>query len=150
MEYRVVMPSSGMRTFELIQLDITHNSRTLRLIIVYRPSGSAPFNDFLEEFSNFLDDQVYPKASDLLISGDFNIHMDSSCTNTRDFCDLVTSFNLKQHVCEPTHNRGHILDLLITRQDDIIATHDIKVIEGISDHAAIICKLDIPVKSCSK
>ena len=55
----------------------------------------------------------------LMITGDFNFHVDnksnSSCIN---FLQLLESFNLTQHVCEPTHPSGHTLDLIITTKDE--------------------------------
>ena len=38
--------------------------------------------------------------------------------NTNNFKDLLTSFGLKQNICNSTHKRGHILDLLITRVNE--------------------------------
>lgn len=33
---------------------------------------------------------------------------------TEEFLNLLDSMDFKQHVTEPTHNRGHTLDLVIT------------------------------------
>ena len=61
----------------------------------------------------------------------------------QDFLALVDSFNLKQHVCSPTHHAGHILDLLITRDDDQLVTsvsiHD----AAFSDHFVVNCALSL-------
>lgn len=48
----------------------------------------------------------------LLITGDFNIHVES--TSDFDACklhDLFASMGLEQHVKEATHVHGHTLDL---------------------------------------
>jgi len=53
----------------------------------------------------------------VVVCGDFNIHVDQ-----RDDVHavrlaslyLLQSFGCVQHVAEPTHNAGHILDLVIT------------------------------------
>ena len=150
LQHKIISSSCDIKTFELIQMDITHNSRTVHLIIVYRPPNSSPIKDFLDEFSNLLDEQLYARNSDLIISGDFNIQMDSPSTNAREFSELLTAYNLKQHIRVATHSRGHTLDLLITRHDDITTIHNIRVNEGISDHAAIMCELNIPVEASSK
>lgn len=61
--------------------------------------------------------------------------------SSQDFLALIDSFNLKQHVCSPTHRTGHILDLLITREDDQFVTsvsiHD----AAFSDHCVLNCVL---------
>ena len=61
-------------------------------------------------------------------------------------CGIAVSsspFNLKQHVCSPTHRAGHILNLLITRDDDQLVTsvsiHD----AAFSDHFVVNCALSM-------
>ena len=85
------------------------------MIIIYRPPSSVPLSTFYHEFSLLL--EVLSTASgELLIVGDFNLHVDSSCdVNALHFCDLIASFDLKQWVTTLTHTSGHILDLIITR-----------------------------------
>ena len=52
---------------------------------------------------------------ELLIFGDFNFHMVvMDDRDARRFGELLDLFNLKQHVCVPTHKHGHTLDLVIT------------------------------------
>ena len=44
-------------------------------------------------------------------------------TDALKFLDLLESLGLEQHVTEPTHIRGHTLDLVITRKiEDILAS----------------------------
>ena len=47
-----------------------------------------------------------------------NFHIDdlTNC-NPSELLNLLDTFNMSQHVSEPTHQSGHMLDLLITRQD---------------------------------
>ena len=76
-----------------------------------------------------------------LVCGDFNIHVDDVAnSNTALLNDLVTSYNLSQHVRSPTHEAGHTLDLILTRSSDNSIT-----ISNIlhSDHALVECKLNI-------
>ena len=77
----------------------------------------------------------------LIISGDFNIHMDvSNNPDTIRFRDFLDLMGLVQHVKRPTHEKGHILDLIITRQcDNIVATEPWPE-RYFSDHAAIMCE----------
>ena len=65
------------------------------------------------EFGSLLEQYVMDSSS-LLITGDFNLHIDNNLDkSSQDFLALIDLFNLKQHVCSPTHHAGHILDILI-------------------------------------
>ena len=58
--------------------------------------------------------------------------------------DLLNPFGLKQNICNSTHKRGHILDLHITRVNgELLSSLDI-INNTLSDHAAIMCKLEMP------
>ena len=60
------------------------------------------------EFGSLLE-QYVTDSSSLLITGDFNFHVDNNLDkSSQDFLALIDSFNLKQHVCSPTHLAGHI------------------------------------------
>ena len=50
--------------------------------------------------------------------------------------ELLVSFDLVQHVAESTHDRGGILDLVITKSDDK-ASSPVVDWNGISDHAQV-------------
>ena len=84
-------------------------------------------------------------SGSLLIAGDFNLRVnDVRDTTATRFLQLIESFNLKQHVCEPTHRNGHILDLLITRADESIASAVNVTDPSLSDHLAVRCCLSLP------
>ena len=54
-------------------------------------------------------------------------------------------FNLTQSVSEPTHNQGHLPDLVFSKQSNNILIST-KLHHGLtSDHTAILCKLDVAV-----
>ena len=54
-----------------------------------------------------------------------------------DLCDL------KQLVNQPTHLRGHILDLILSPSDqDTIV--DVKICDFVSDHALVKCSIAFP------
>ena len=55
----------------------------------------------------------------LLITGGFNIRVDDKDdVDSLRFLELIESMGLEQHVHTATHENGHILDLVITRQSD--------------------------------
>ena len=50
---------------------------------------------------------------DLVVTGDFNLHVDTSSLDVREFADILESFDLDQRVDCPTHIHGYSLDLMI-------------------------------------
>ena len=63
----------------------------------------------------------------MLVVGDLHLHRDNEKDRYASaFRDLMHSLNLYQHVHEPTHDRGHILDVVVTSTDDS------SLIEGLS------------------
>ena len=131
-------------TFECLELSISSSLRNaLQLCVVYRPGSALVSKQFFEEFSCLLESATLASGQ-LVITGDFNIHMDNiDCKGAKIMKDILYSAGLKQHVSEPTHRRGHVLDLLITRdfQDTV---SNISVVRDLpSDHSAIMCDVVI-------
>ena len=88
-------------------------------------------------------ESVSTTAGHLVIIGDFNIHWDDSKNHFRiQFAELLESFDLKQHIVQPTHIKGHTIDYIITRTPDNIL-HNVVVDSLISDHHAIISSLNV-------
>jgi len=74
-------PSPRNFTFESINLQLYLRHQEIRLIVIYRPpSGSIP--DFLDDFHRLLITVVKQSPRNLLIVGDFNIHVDTTYTWT--------------------------------------------------------------------
>ena len=80
----------------------------------------------------------------LLISGDFNLHVDDPCSIYANlFNEILESCNLKEHVTGATHANGHTLDLVISKKDNPLIT-EIKIFDPvISDHCAVHCNLRV-------
>jgi hypothetical protein len=99
---------------------------------------------FLEDFANFLEEKTVLTGK-LLLVGDFNFHMDDPKDREAHlFSSLLESFNLIQHVQEPTHKNGHTLDLVITRQGET-TVEAVNIHQPfISDHSAIHVKICFP------
>ena len=71
---------------------------------------------------------------ELLIVGDCNIHIVSSNNESQGFLDILNVDGLTQHVTSPTHQKGHVLDLVITReQSNLLWGSLIVFISGVSD-----------------
>ena len=71
--------SGEVSSFEFSEWLLQYDSTRLRVIIIYRTPYSAVHpvttSVFLEEFSNYLETVIMSSES-LLITGDFNIHVD--------------------------------------------------------------------------
>ena len=117
-----------------------HNS-SLTLVIIYRPPPSSknkiPRHQFLNDFSDLLESVAIISGNPIIV-GDFNIHCeDLGSQETIKFNQILTDFNLTQHIAEATHELGHILDCVISRKhDDFIK--DISIGQLGSDHFFII------------
>ena len=62
---------------------------------------------------------VDPK--ELIITGDINFHLDDlQDPETVKFLRMLDDYGLVQHVKEPTHSGGHILDVVIVRDSSSI------------------------------
>ena len=91
-------------------------------VFPFSMKGNTQSYTFLDEFQNLLEIFV-PSPSELIISGDFNIHADSDLTTPNKFSGILDNFHLTQHINFPTHDDGHTLDLLITRSSSTVITH---------------------------
>ena len=82
--------------------------------------------------------------ADLIFVGDFNIHVDDlNDLNTLYFLKLINTFNLCQHVCLPTHNSGHILDLIITNASSNLVICPYMLDTYISDHKTVCIDINL-------
>ena len=70
--------------------------------------------EFLNDFAAFLADFV-PNYDRVFIVGDFNIHV--CCPENplaSGFLNIIDSFDFVQYMSDPTHERGHTLDLVLS------------------------------------
>src|SRR3981189_1601712 len=123
-------------TFEVLLVQVTSSSKSFAIATIYRPPG--PLGNFLSNLSDFLSTLV-AKYNDFVLAGDFNIHVDiASDESSKKLIELLKNFGgLRQHVKLPTHNGGHILDLVISRVDTELV-RAVSVVDGISNHHGIL------------
>ena len=76
--------------------------------------------EFFDELTSVLE-QFSVQRRPFLICGDFNIHIDDNddVHETR-LDELLQTYDLVQHVREPTHAACHILDVVISRSDTVV------------------------------
>ena len=56
------------------------------------------------------------KYTNLMISGDFNIHYFNDKNDSDQFKDIIAAISLNQLVSLPTHTSGNVLDLILIQQ----------------------------------
>lgn len=123
--------------FEYLAL---RQSNNLLIVTVYRP---PQYNaGFISDFEDFLSNTV-TNYDCILISGDFNIHVDNMANSLAiQFTELLSSFEFTQHMSVPTHSHGHTLDLVISKGLDVSINGTLDV--GFSDHLCIYFSVSWP------
>jgi exonuclease III len=134
---RSVKPLKDYKSFEYIDVTLTISPRDkITLIVIYRPGGSRV--DFHEEFKGFLDS--VKRRENLMIVGDFNLPHEDNVD--KEFMEIIQSHGLKQHVKDPTHKAGGILDLILSRPSDSLVKN-VRVGDLFSDHKFVRCRIKI-------
>jgi hypothetical protein len=132
-------------SFEYIDLIMNVPGKCFRITVVYRPTPS-PENKltpamFLRDFQTFLE-LISSATGESVIIGDFNFHVDDNKDYYAGrFLDLLSSFDLVNHVHEATHIHGHTLDLVITGATSNLVSDFHTTRPNISDHYPIHFKL---------
>ncbi|XP_051244378.1 uncharacterized protein LOC127356568 isoform X14 [Dicentrarchus labrax] len=132
------IPFDSLTTFECVVTVLHHDewNQPVPVINVYHPPGynRDQFRTFLDEFETLL--AHFNNYNSLIVTGDFNIWVDQERRSfTDEFYHIWPIYNLEQHVREPTHEGGHTLDLVLTRNVEIsglVVRND-----GISDHYTV-------------
>ena len=82
---------------------------------------------FIKEFGDFVE-KLSACSGRLLLCGDFNMNMmdkENSCVK-----NLLETYNLVQHITEPTHRSQYLLDYIISDAELVNSA-------GVSDHCAL-------------
>ena len=120
-----------------IPLLVRRSKVEMCLICVYRLQ-EMKFEQFLDEFSDFVS-TIITTCNYFIIAGDFNIHLDVHDPHTSDFNNLLECYDLKQHINEPTHIHGHILDIILKPNYELDNISVNKLL--LSDHFLIYCEM---------
>ena len=137
-------------TMEIMELLLTVNSIKIRFVVIYRPPPSKIKNYsmslFYSEFYELMAHYVL-LSEEFIVCGDFNFHVNDSCSDeAMQFMDILSEFDLIQHIHGPTQKSGNTLDLVITRQTSLITGYKIDL--QMSDHNIILCNLCLRKSPC--
>ena len=120
---------------------------TWHIATVYRPpplsKNGLTNSQFLEDMEAMLNELLMLPGR-LLIVSDFNLHFDDlNDKHVQSFRDLLEAVGMTQHVTQPSHRDGHILDFVISHQCDA-SLQDVEVLPRcVSDHHAVTCQLQM-------
>ncbi len=124
-----------------MQLFIINKPFIVLTAVIYRPPKYS--ENFISDFADFLS-RFTIHYERILIVGDFNIHI--CCDDkplAKDFVNVLESFNLTQSVSEPTHQRGHVLDLVLSYGLSL-SINEIRVLP-VLDHSVILFDILAPL-----
>ena len=150
--YRSCLPVAELQpfsatTFECFTSSVSIGDHQITLSVVYKPPKTGASSLFFTELGDLVE-RLATHPGELILVGDFNFHVDQAADpDARKFLGFLESFNLKQHVSQPTHQKGHTLDLVITKDNGNI----IKIIgtdhSVTSDHSCVLFTLNFPKPS---
>ena len=149
-QFFVVIPVN----LEVVSVQVGVNQDFI-LCSVYIPPNSC--ESYLLSLLSYLSHLLY-SHSKCIIVGDFNFpdicwsSLSGTSSLSNYFCEFIFDHNLSQHVMEPTHIMGNILDLVITSPR--VNNVDLSIIPSVqyfsSDHFIVSFRLcnKIPTLSC--
>jgi hypothetical protein len=135
-------------SFENLAITTQLSSSKFTVFNIYRPPTSSKFassfGSFITEFDSFLS-FVASLPHSFIITGDFNIHVnDISSSQSSQFLNLLSAYNLTQLVDFPTHTGNNTLDLIIIPADANFAPTVSFSPVSPSDHFPVFCSIDLP------
>ena len=107
-------------TMQYADFTIASKSTMLSVYVIYRLPQTSVIK-FCEELADMLEENIIHAQSNLILLGDFNIHLDiPTDPGTMLFNDFLAIISLQNHINFPTHTSNHTPDLLITSTEDNI------------------------------
>ena len=113
-----------------------------------QPLSWSMVNEFLNDLTIFLDFLLSLSSEPVLI-GDFNIDSVKHASMYARYTDLLSGFNLVQHVNVLTHIHGGILDHFITLADSDLLCKELVINYCLSDHMCLLACLNADVHPSS-
>lgn len=139
------LPLPTCTTFEALCVRLTTTSGPVVLLNIYRPGSVRPTANFFTELTSVLELLVVHSCP-VIIGGDVNIHVhDQRDNDARRLYDVLTQFDMNQHVSSPTHRCGGTLDLVMTFKDHPVNEVTVDPAGIVSDHSLVTCKLPVAV-----
>ena len=130
------------------------NSKTFHLHGIYHPPPGTTDHItntmFIDDITEYLTSKLQEKSNNIIL-GDFNMHIDDSSSNdTIIFNDTMATLGLDQHIKEPTHRLGNILDLVYTELSSELKPVICSVGKNVSHRRMVICELKLQKQKLEK
>ena len=124
-------------TFEHLIVKVSARDISTIVVLVYRPGSQNITQQFFTELSQLFA-HLSSSPTPFVVTGDLNIRLDRPTdSHTVQFTDVMSAFNLVQHVQQPTHQQGGILDVVITLAE--ATPRSVEVVDiGVSDHKLLL------------
>ena len=127
-------------TMECMSTHIKFKKKNIDLYMIYRYPNTSMLN-FIECLSKIMEGNILNDCGELVLIGDFNIHIDSpEALDTILFNDFLDSLNLKNLVDFSTHLSTHTIDLIIMDKNSSLISHPRRG-HMLSDHCFILADL---------
>ena len=120
-------------------------NKTITIIGIYHPPPRQGQSNttFLDEITKLLTSKL-PNMENAIILEDFSMHIeDLTDNNSQIFVDMTEALGLQQHVNQPTHQKGNILDLIFTEVMSKINLRELGILDFISDCQLISAIIDV-------
>ena len=141
------MEKGQMRSFEYLVCTIRIRGTVITLVIIYHPPYSRAscviIPIFIDEITEFLPN-VLVKYTNIIMLGDFNLHLDSDDPDAVLFSDILDAMGLIPHISVPTPIAGHTLDQIYSVLNSRGIVRNCSQSALLSDHYAILGHIVIP------
>lgn len=117
-------------SYEFASVTLSFSSKSIVLIIIYKPPSTS-LSLFSSEFTELC--SLLLGYNEIIIAGDFNLSVEEGSMLN----EILDQFHLCNHVTECTHDKGRILDLIITWNNSSVVDYT-EVTQGISDHSTVL------------
>ena len=134
-----------LHTIECTVWQVSLKNKTTTILGIYHPPPKQEQTNttFLDEITELLTWKL-PSMGNAIILGDCNMNIeDPTDNNSKTFVDKMEALGLKQHVVEPTHQKGNILDLIFTEVTSQIKVRELEMPDFISDHQLISATINV-------
>ena len=129
-----IVPTKACSTFKNFLIMISLNIESFYFLNIYRPPASST-PTYFEYFQSLLED-IHHITENLVIISNFNLHLETTCSNSKTFHSLIDSFDLIQKVHFLTHIRGHTLNMVLTKSNND-SISNVHTTDAFSDHFSV-------------
>jgi len=139
-----IVDTGHYNEFEVLSVRVIAANLSVVIACIYRPPGNISSN-FYDQLADLFD-QLLLCGKQYIVCGDLNCpgEGDQICS---DLQEVLTLYNHRQLVSGPTHELGHLLDLLIVPDQFANIVSEISTVsECFTDHMLVRCKLGAPFR----